>query len=442
MLTFWLEVLLIFVLIFLSGFFAASEIAVIAVRRSRIAQLSKEKGGVGKKARFVERLLDNPDRFFAIVQVGMTVTASAASAMGGAIAVQLLKPVIYRLPFGESEAAAESIALTIVIVVISYLFLVLAELVPKALAIRFSEKIALIAASWTYYSLKFSMPLIFILTSSTNFFLRLMGVNIKNKGQTPITEEEVKHLLAEGLQRGTFNKTERELIDGVFDFANTLAHQVMTPRTEIEGIPLEASSEEVVSIITESSFSRFPVYKESLDNIQGVIHARDVIGILREKNLVIVKDIMREVYFIPDSKPLSELLRDFQRNQSHMAIVLDEFGGTAGLVTLEDIIEEIVGEIKDEYDTEPEEWSVKADGSLSVAAHMSAEDFNEEFEAELPEDANTIAGVVVNALGRLPKIGEEVELGGYKFVVTEQQGNRIRRFKATKIIPEGRDNNP
>ncbi|MCP4633947.1 MAG: DUF21 domain-containing protein, partial [candidate division Zixibacteria bacterium] len=226
MLVFWLEMLLIFILMILSGFFSASEIAVIAVRRTRITQLAKQKDAIGKKAEFVEKLLKNPDRFFAIVQIGMTVTASAASAVGGAIAVQLLKPLIHKFPIGVSEAAAESIALTIVIAVISYLFLVLAELVPKALAIRYAERIALMVGSGTYYSLKISKPFITILTSSTNLVLRMMGINPKAKTSAPITEEEVKHLLTEGMSTGTFNKTERELIHGVFDFADTIARQV------------------------------------------------------------------------------------------------------------------------------------------------------------------------------------------------------------------------
>ncbi len=434
MLTFWLEVFLIFVLIFVSGFFSASEISVIAVRRSRIAQLKKEEGTKGRQARYVERLLSDPDKFFAIVQVGMTVTASAASALGGAMAVQLLKPIIATLPLGGSEAAAESIALTIVITVISYLFLVLAELYPKALAIRFAEKIALLAGSWTYYSMKFSAPLISILTMSTNFCLKLTGVDVKNKGNIPVSEEEVKHLLAEGMQTGTFNSTERELIHGVFDFADTIARQVMTPRTDIQGLPLDANTKQILDIVTESRFSRFPVFDGSLDQIVGVIHARDIIGILREKNLIILQDILRKPYFIPDSKPIPELLRDFQEHKIHMSIVLDEFGGTAGLVTLEDIIEEIVGEIRDEYDLEPEEWHKSTDGSLSIDAAMLVEDFIEEFGAALPVGkSDTVAGLIVNHLGRLPQWSESIKIGDYRFSVTEKIGNRIRRIRATPI---------
>jgi len=437
MMVFWLEVLLIFILMVISGFFSASEIAVIAVRRSRITQLKKEKGIKGLKAKYVAKLHSDPDKFFAIVQVGMTVTASAASALGGAIAVKLLKPIVAHLPIGGSEAAAESISLTIVIVIISYLFLVVAELYPKALAIRFTEKIALFAGTWTYYLMKFSLPLISLLTTSTNLCLKFSGVKIDRKEDASVTEEEVKHLLAEGLWTGTFNKTERELIHGVFDFADTVARQVMTPRTNIEGIPIDMSPDEILNFVTGSRYSRYPVFDGSLDNIVGIIHARDVIGILREKNLVILQDILRTPYFIPDSKPIPGLLRDFQQNQVHLAIVLDEFGGTAGLVTLEDIIEEIVGEIQDEYDKEPAEWSRASDGSLSVAANMSVDDFNELFNAELPaEDADTIAGLIVNHLGRLPKSDEITEIAGFRFVVTARDGNRLQRLRLSKVEPE------
>ncbi|MCP4631651.1 MAG: HlyC/CorC family transporter, partial [candidate division Zixibacteria bacterium] len=254
------------------------------------------------------------------------------------------------------------------------------------------------------------------------------------KTSAPITEEEVKHLLTEGMSTGTFNKTERELIHGVFDFADTIARQVMTPRTDIEGIPSDAVAEEILSTVTTSRYSRLPVYEESLDNIVGIIHARDVIGILREKNLVILHDIIRKPFFIPDSKPVPELLRDFQRTQSHLAIVLDEFGGTAGLVTLEDLLEEIVGEIQDEYDKERQEWIRAKDGSLSVAADMIVEDFNEEFKAGLPTgDFDTIGGMIVEHLGRLPRGGESTEIDDFRFIVTEREGNRIRRFRVIKL---------
>ncbi|MBD3170188.1 MAG: DUF21 domain-containing protein [candidate division Zixibacteria bacterium] len=433
----YLELLLIFILMLLSGFFSASEIGVIAVRKSRIKQLIKSKDARSRQAKYVGKLHDDPDRFFAIVQIGMTVTATASSAVGGAIAVQIIKPLLVHINLGGSEAAAESIALTIVIVVISYLFLILAELYPKGLAIRFPERIALLAGSWTYYAMKFTLPLINFLTWSTNICLKLTGIEIKKDRQEEgITEEEVKHILTEGLRTGTFNKTERELITGVFEFADMVARQVMTPRTDIDGIALDTPSEVVIQMITASRFTRFPVYQDSMDNIVGVIHARDVIGILREKDLLIVADIMRKPFFIPDSKPLVELLRDFQQNQSHMAIVLDEFGGTAGLVTLEDLLEEIVGEIQDEYDKERTQWGRSRDGSLSVAADMSVEDFNDEFKTELPEgDADTVAGLMVNTLGRLPRGGESVEIDGHKFTVTEREGNRIRRLRVQKIEP-------
>ena len=429
-LTFLLEVILIFVLILLSGFFAASEIAVIAVRKSRIRQLVEEGN---PRAVFVEKLRKDPDKFFAMIQIGITVSGSAASALGGAIAVQVIKPLVEAIPNEAVKAGSESIALVLVIITISYVFLVLGELAPKALAIRFAEGIALIVGKSIYLSLVFTSLIIRFLSASTNLVLRAFGVGRRYFGESDVTEEEVKILLTEGLESGVFEKTERDLIHGVFEFTDTIVRKVMTPRPDISAISIGASSDEILSTVTEEQYTRFPVYSENLDDIVGIIHTKDVTIMLRHSETIILEDLIREAFLVPDSKKISELLRDFQRKKIHMAMVLDEFGGTAGLVTLEDVLEEIVGEIEDEYDLEQKECEILPDGSALVLATMEVGDFNARFNAALDEElADTMGGYLVNTLGRVLSLNEAVEISSYSLRVVEKSGHRILKIKVVK----------
>lgn len=429
-LTFLLEVILIFLLILLSGFFAASEIAVIAVRKSRIRQLVEEGN---PRAVFVEKLRRDPDKFFAMIQIGITVSGSAASALGGAMAVQVIKPLIQLIPSETIRAGSESIALVLVIITISYVFLVLGELVPKALAIRFAEGIALIVGKSIYLSLVLTSLVIRFLSASTNLVLRAFGVGRRYFGESEVTEEEVKILLTEGLESGVFEKAERDLIHGVFEFTDTIVRKVMTPRPDIAAISIGASGDEILSTVTEEQYTRFPVYSENLDNVVGIIHSKDITIMLQHSETIILEDIVREAFFVPDSKKISELLRDFQRKKIHMAMVLDEFGGTAGLVTLEDVLEEIVGEIEDEYDREQKECEILPDGSALILATMEVGDFNARFNAALDEElADTVGGYLVNTLGRVLSLNEAVEISSYSLRVVEKSGHRILKIKVVK----------
>jgi putative hemolysin len=424
-LKFWLEVLLIIVLVFISGFFSASEIAVIAIRKSRIKELAKS----GERAAaFVERLKNDPDRFFAIVQVGMTVTASAASALGGATAIIVIKPLVESIQIPIVQRYSSSISIILVIIVISYLFLVLAELVPKALAIRFSERIALWVGPGTWWSLKALSMFINFLSWSTNSCLRLMGISPATRRESAVTEEEVKILLLEGLQHGVFEPSEHRLIHSVFGFADSVARNAMTPRTEIVAVDINDSPETILKVATIEQYSRLPVYEENLDKIKGVIHTRDLLTVFQNKGLIIVRDIMRPPLFVPDSKKISEVLKDMQRRKTHMAIVLDEFGGTAGLITLEDIIEEIVGEIQEN------EIVMKSDGSAIVEGSVDAEVVCERFGVPRPPgEYESIGGMLINALGHLPTIEQAVEVAGLKITVIEKDGHRIKRLKVEKL---------
>ena len=439
-LKFWLEILLIIVLMFISGFFSASEIAIIAIRKSRIKELAQS--GV-TQAVFVERLKNNPDKFFAIIQVGMTLTASAASALGGAAAIIVIKPLVESIPNEFIRHYSGSISITLVVLVISYLFLVLAELVPKALAIRYSERIALWVGPGTWWSMKVLAVFINFISWSTNVCLRILRVPIDARRESTVTEEEVKILLLEGLQHGVFEPSEQQMIHSVFEFADSVAKNVMTPRTEITAVAISDSPETILNVATIEQYSRLPVYQDNLDNIKGVIHVRDLLNVFRDHDLIIVTDIMRPPLFVPDSKKISEVLKDMQKKRTHMAIVLDEFGGTAGLITLEDILEEIVGEIQDEYDMEDNDIITRPDGSALVDGALDAEIICEKFGVKRPDgEFESVTGMIINAVGHIPLLEEAVEVAGLKLTVIEKEGHRVRRVKVEKAPNPAKPSNP
>ena len=427
--SYWLEILLIIILILANAFFASSEFALISARKSRISHKAK-KGD--KRAILVKKLQSEPDRFLATVQIGVTLVGTLAAVVGGARIVRLIIPLIQSVPFPFIQRAAEPIAIGIVVIIITYLFLVMGELVPKYLALRFPEKIAFAIARPIELLSNLSFLVVQVLSVSTR------GVAALLIGKTPreppfISEEEVKYIIREGKEKGIFEPTEAEMIRSVFEFTDTFVHNIMTPRTEIIALDTKADTVKVVRTITEEGYSRIPVYQDNLDNIVGIIYAKDVINVLQDQDLIILDDIIRKPYFVPDSKKISELLREFQTKKIHMAIVLDEFGGTAGLVTLEDILEEIVGEIEDEYDKVVKEVDILSDGSAIVRAGIKIDDFNRRLKTELPLDvADTLGGFIVNSLARIPALDEKIDLNGITFIIFEKVAHRIKRIKVVK----------
>ncbi len=429
-LKFWLEIVIILILVFISGFFSASEIAIIALRKSRIRELA-EAGD--SKAVFVQKLKNNPDNFFAIVQIGMTVTASAASALGGATAILVVKPLIESVPIVAISQAAESISIILVVIVISYTFLVLAELVPKALAIRYSEKIALWVGPGTWWSLKLLSIFINFLTWSTNLCLRAIGISPEIRKDHVVTEEEVKIILTEGLKQGVFEPGEHKMIHSVFEFSDIVARNAMTPRTEMMAIEINSPSEEILKTATMEPYSRLPVYDENFDNIKGILNVRDILNVFRTGGLIILKDIMRDPLFVPDSRKISEILKDMQRDRTHMAVVLDDFGGTAGIITLEDILEEIVGEIQDEYDTEDEAIIMQPDGTAIVRGSVDADIVCERFGTKPPEgEFESITGMLIDKIDRIPELGEIIDIADLKITILEKKGHRVKKLKVEK----------
>jgi putative hemolysin len=429
--SFWFESILILVLILANGFFAASEIAMIAMRKSRIDALVEK--GV-RSAAAVARLKADPDRFLATVQIGVTIVSSFASALGGAAAIDFLKPQIAELPIPLIARWAEAIALLIVVLPISYLSLVLGELVPKSLALRFSEQIACAVARPIELLARLSSFFVRILMASSNFVLRIFGGRDTGSASF-ISVDEVKSLIREGAAQGIFNETERELIHSVFEFSDTPVKAVMKPRTEIHAIEVHASLAEVAKNFVDCGFSRIPVYEGELDKVIGILYNKDVFKALQERSDFSIRDHLHQAFFVPSTLPTSELLKQLQRRHLAIALVVNEFGEVEGVVTLEDLVEEIVGEIRDEYDRE-ERGPVERlpDGSMVIQGSAMLKDLRADFQLPFEEspDYHTLAGFMLQRLKRIPRGGEWAEENGYKLTIVDMEGRRIVKIKVEK----------
>jgi len=425
-----LLVIAIFLCLLGNGFFSGSEIAILSMRRSRVEQLIAE-GSRG--ARWVKHLQDNMDRFLATVQIGVTLMGTLAGVIGGYLASRYLEPVFDRSVLaGKLPAALE--ATVVVGLAIVYVELILGELVPKALALRFTDTIAVIMA-WPLDMLaRFSRVLIAFLTTSTRAVLFLFG--IRDIGhRTFVSEEEIKHLVKEGRQQGVLDQTEEELIHSVFEFSETPVKKVMVPRPKIFGLDVDTPPEDVAQAIIETGFSRVPVYDGTPDNMVGVVYVKDVLRLLEKKQPVVLRKILHPVHFVPETKKVGELLKELQKRRTHLALVIDEHGSLVGLVTLEDLLEEIVGEIQDEYDWEERPVEKLRDGSLVVDGTVSAAELRQKYDIPIPEseDFDTVAGFMLDCLGAVPRGGEVVQLGDYRLTVVDVEKNRISKVKIDKV---------
>ncbi len=430
--TLWGEFTLILLLILANGFFACSEIAIVSVRRGRIEQLIAEGS---KAAEIVKRLKDESDRFLATVQIGVTVVASLASAVGGASAVEYLGPALQRSEVPFLQQWGESLAIGVVVIVISYLSLVFGELVPKSLALRYAEKIACMVARPIDFFSRVSGVLVKVLTLSSNLVLFLLRSEGKAQ-EAFISEEEVKFMIKEGAQKGIFDETEQELIHSVFEFADMSVREVMTPRNKIHAVEVTTPCEEVLKEMIGTGFSRFPVYAEDLDHILGIVYIKDLLRAGERQAGETLRDLMHPPHFVPDSMQISHLLKDLQSRQMHMAIVVNEYGTVIGLATIEDLLEEIVGEIRDESDVD-EEQAVQemADGSLLVEGGVLLNDLKEKHHLPVEEtqDFRTIAGFLLSRLGKIPQGGEVVFHEGYKMTIVAMDGRRIAKVKVERL---------
>ncbi len=413
------ELVVIFFLILANGFFSGSELAIISARKSTIARLVAEGNS---RAMVVEKLQNDPHRFLATVQIGVTVVGSLASAVGGATAVEYLKPLLDSAPYTFVREASEPISIGLVVALVSYFSLILGELAPKTIGLQFADNMSLVVAKPINALATIGGVAVKFLTLSNRAVLALCGVK-PTSGQEFVTRDELLHSLAEGGETGALTEHEHKVIENMLDFSHTQVSEVMVPRTRMVALDIDSPRDVLFQVVRENMYTRYPVYRDDRDNIVGFVHSKDLFLHPRiDSPDFTLDEIIRPPMYVPESKRASNLLREMQRKRMQMALVVDEYGGISGLVTTEDLLEELVGEIEDEHDVgEVQRVERFPDGSLLVDGFLSLNDLEEvldtKFEEGLPFD--TLAGAILSELGRFPKKGEKIVWYGFVLVCEE-----------------------
>jgi magnesium and cobalt exporter, CNNM family len=424
------EAFLIALLILLNGYLAGTEIAVVTARKSNIKKLAE---GGNKSAKIFLRLKEEPDRFLATIQIGITGVGVLASAVGGAAAVKVIKPALQGAPIKAISLAAEPISIGIVVVIITYFSVIFGELVPKSIALMHPEAIGLWTARTIDSFSKINSIFVKLLTFSTSLVLRPFGRKPFTE-RAYITEEEVKLLIKEGGKHGVFEPTEEKILQSVFEFTDMSVKEVMVPDTQMVAIQIDRSPQQVLSIIEEEQFSRYPVFGKELNDIRGILNAKDFLTTFGKTGQVDIRKTIRPPFFVPETMKISLLLREMQKKRIHMALVVDEYGGISGLVALEDLMEEIVGEIRDEHDIESPVIQL-SDGTMLIDASISLRDLKEDHHIPLPEspEYETLGGLLMTTLQKIPQSGDMVEIEGKRIRIVEMVGQRISKVKLEKL---------
>jgi putative hemolysin len=418
---------LVLVFVAIGAFFAAAEIALVSLREGQVRALAQR----GSRGRRVAKLHENPNRFLAAVQVGVTLAGFLAAAFGASSLAGDFAPVLVDL--GVPAGFAEPLALVVITLVITYLSIVFSELVPKRLALQRAEGTALMVAPVLDRVAVLFRPLIWLLSASTDAVVRLLGGDPRAQRES-ISEEELRDIVAGHEQLG---REERQLIEDVFEAGERQLHEVMVPRTEVDFLDASLPVFKAVKIAVTSPHSRYPVVRGSQDDVLGFVHVRDLFSPDVAGRSMRVGEIAREVKQMPGTKRVLSALSEMRREGHHLAIVIDEYGGTDGIVTMEDLMEEVIGEIHDEYDVAEEQTRPLHGGDMEVDGLLNLEDFEERTGLELPEGPyETVAGFVINEMGRLPSPGESVEAVGHRFTVTELDGRRIARVLLSPLPPD------
>jgi putative hemolysin len=430
------ELLVILLLTLLEGFFVAAEIALVSIRRSRVEQLVED-GDPG--ARRVRRLVNDPGRFLAVSQLGLTFLGFFASAYAAVSLTAGLTALIERIePLHESAAG---ISLIIVTLLLALFTIVFGELVPKTLALANPERFALTLAGPVEVLAGLLGPIVGLLTGVTRAITRALGADVTNEAR--ITAEELKLIIERGGEQGVLEAEEEQMINAVIELGDRRLHEVLVPRIDIVALAATASLEEAIDVVVEAGHSRVPVYDGSIDEILGILYAKDLLPYLKTASgpRPTVRAILRAPLFVPESMTIDDLLHEFQRRKVHIAIVLDEYGGTAGLVTIEDLLEEIVGEIQDEYDEEEPmvvrlgEDEYRIDGRVAVDEML--ETFDLEIELEDEDEYDTVGGLVFHRIGGVPQPGDRVELEGLELTVESTDGRRVDKVLAVRTPRTG-----
>lgn len=422
----WINVLVVLFFVLVGGFFAAAELALVSLRENQVQRLAES----SRRGRRLATLTADPNRFLAAVQVGVTLAGFVSAGFGAArIAPELAQPL---MSAGLAEGVAQTVAFVVITVLIAYLSLVLGELVPKRIALQRVERVALFTAAPIDFIARLFRPFIVALSFSTNVIVRIFGID-PTAGKESISGEELRDLVA---GHEELSEDERNLIDDVFEAGERELREVMLPRTEVDFLEARLPVADAVRRVVDQPHSRYPVIRGSADDVVGFVHIRDILDPDASNRGEYVSQMCRPVVAFPGSKVVLETLTEMRRDRHHLAIVQDEYGGTAGIVTMEDLVEELIGDIKDEYDVDTRPRQPRVLGQVVVDGLLNLEDFEDETGVVLPDGPyETVAGFLVAALTRLPVVGDTVVEGDNEFRVVELDGRRISRVSVTSVQP-------
>ena len=420
-------------LLLLNAFFVAAEFALVGVRKTRILQLSNEGNFDAKLALDA---IKNIDRYIAAVQLGITISSLGIGWVGESTIARLIHPLFSFLPDSFESLTTHTVAITVAFALITVLHVVIGELMPKSIALQFPEGTTLFVAKPMYVVTRLFAPMIFLLNGLGNILLRMCRIEPASGHHMVHSTEELNMLIDASYKGGVLNEKETEMLQNVFKFSDLTAEQIMIPRPDMVCIPLDISQENLSKILIENQYTRYPVYGSDLDHIVGFLHIKDIYPIIAEHKKIELSSILREAFFIPETMTIDNLAVEFQKRSFQMAIVVDEFGGTSGLVTLEDVLEEIFGEVQDEFDEEEKDVKQTGENVYEICGKMRTDEFNEYFNVSLDddEDVKTIGGYFVKKLGRIAKENDEISDEFFTYRVVKTDSARVLKLRIERLI--------
>ena len=428
------QLLVLIVLIFFNAFFAAVEIAFISLNDMKIDKQAKEGD---KKAKSIKKMLKNPSKFLATIQIGITLAGFLSSAFASDAFADDLAPVLARLIPVFPVDVWNHISIIIITIILSYFTLIFGELVPKRVAMKYSEPLAYASVGIIRFISIITAPFVRFLTFSTDIVSKLFGAS--GNEEEIVTEEEIRMMIDVGEEKGSINKDEREMIENVFEFNDKLVSEIMVPRTEIFALDADLSVSDAIEEITaDNRFSRMPVYEETLDKIKGIVYVKDIVTSLKNKRTKI-KSLVKEAYYVSELSHINDVFKELRKSKKQIAIVLDEHGGTAGIVTMEDIVEELVGEIYDEYDVIEKKYEKISEDEYMIEGELPVYEVEKILDISIPEgEYDTLSGYLISKLNRIPSTKEKpvIETDDVSYQVMQFKDNRITKVKATKHVKQ------
>ena len=425
------QIIILIVLILLNAYFAATEIAFISLNKTKIEKQANEGN---KKARKIEKMLEKPSEFLATIQIGITLAGFLSSAFASDAFANILAPSLNKIFPMLSIQILKGISIVLITIILSFFTLVFGELVPKRLAMKYYEKISFSSINAIKFLSVITAPFVKVLSYTTNAISKIFGIDEAEK--EIVTEEELKMLIDESEENGAIKQEEKEMIHNIFEFNDITVYEVMTHRTDVYAIEINSDINDIIKDLDDYKYSRIPVYEETIDNIKGILFVKDLLKYLHAKKTVKIKNIIREAYFVSENKPINELFKNLQKSKMQMAIVVDEYGGTAGIVTMEDLLEEIVGNIFDEYDEIENDYTKIDDNTFLINGNVSINNLKKILQTDIPEgEYETLSGYLINILGRLPKERENtiIETKQVNYKIEKCEEKRIVLVKACKI---------